>query len=132
MASTYKRPGRNSNAKLLGYENRTKFTNRMINIARRILNPLDLLTTEESYVVATLNRQGSNRSRWINTQLSPRHLAIIDILQARYLATTGTEVSRAEVIAALMAAGLDEVAHSADLREPLKDGIMVDDADFEE
>ena len=41
-------------------------------------------------------------------------MAVIEVLQARHLKVTGKEISRAEVLAALMVEGLERILGHAD------------------
>jgi hypothetical protein len=48
------------------------------------------------------------------------HIALIDLLQRRHLNATGREIGRAEVLAALMAAGLPRLLDHPDFAEDRK------------
>lgn len=105
----YERPKKDDKARHMVHEDRFKWIDKLHSMARRVLPPLELLCAEERHLAASSSRPGSNRNPWINCQLRARHIAVIEVLQKAHLKNTGKEISRSEVVAALMAAGLDDV-----------------------
>ncbi|SEM33732.1 hypothetical protein SAMN05443999_12110 [Roseovarius azorensis] len=69
----------------------------------------EFLAAEEGLASATRSRRGQNKAAWINTSLRIDQIAVVEVLQKLHLQNTGKEISRAEVLAALMAAGLGAV-----------------------
>lgn len=112
----YKRPQKADKARHMPADARFKWIDKLHSIARNLMLPIDLLAAEEHYLHAARARPGGNRNPWINCQLRARHMAVIEVLQRAHLKNTGQEISRSEVVAALMAAGLDEVLHHKDFQ----------------
>lgn len=54
------------------------------------------------------------RPSWTSIQIRIDQMAVIEIFQTRHLKATGKEISRAEVLAALMAEGLECILNQAD------------------
>jgi len=55
-----------------------------------------------------------DRPTWTNARIRIDQMATLELLQKRHLKATGKEISKAEVLAALMACGLDTIINHED------------------
>lgn len=112
MTFDYTRPA-GTKATALGNRNRGRWT---LHLRKRLLALVPLAeanATETGGAVKGRKTSLVERSQWTSTRIRDEHLAVINLLQARHLRNTGKEISRAEVLAALMAAGLEPVINNA-------------------
>lgn len=102
----YSRPAKTT-ATAVGERNRTQWSRVLRSKLYSVLPPLEFMAAEE----AVRNRARAKHTvcspSWVTTRIRIDQMATIEVLQARHLKTTGKEISKSEVLAALMAAGLE-------------------------
>ncbi len=121
MTELYTRPAK-TKATALGERNRVRWTRHLRTKFSIVLPIIDVMAAEEASILVAIRRQTnavrhwpwSDRPRWASIQIRIDQMAIIEMLQARHLMATGREISRAEVLAALMAEGVDRIINHAD------------------
>ncbi len=72
------------------------------------------MNSEEGETNAARKAPWDDRPRWSTTRLRVEQMAVIEMLQTRHLRVTGKEISRSEVLAVLMAEGLENTLNHAD------------------
>ncbi|WP_436399418.1 hypothetical protein [Roseobacter sp. S98] len=80
------------------------------------------MAVEESHALNEINYQRMapsnypwrDRPTWTTTRIRIEQMATLSLLQRRHLKATGKEISRAEVLAALMATGLEVIINHED------------------
>ena len=121
MNAHYRRPT-GSKATAVGDKNRRRWSSYLRAKVFDIFKPIEFLSAEEAAVCEALRKQmaGNRRGRWhdrpswVSTRIRTDQMAIINILQSRHLKAAGKEISKAEVLAALMAAGLEAIINHHD------------------
>ncbi|WP_294608281.1 hypothetical protein [uncultured Roseovarius sp.] len=106
----YTRPTK-TDASKLGVRRRHYWSRLLRQKARRFLPIIDMMTAEETHATVARSRRGQNKAAWINISLRIDQIAVVEVLQKLHLKKTGKEISRAEVLAALMAAGLHPIVN---------------------
>lgn len=106
----YTRPTMTDAAKL-GERRRHQWSRLLRQRALSLLSSVDMVAAEEAYTDTARSRRGQNKAAWINTSLRVDQIAVVEVLQKLHLKATGKEISRAEVLAALMAAGLATIVN---------------------
>lgn len=109
--SLYIRPSKTAASKL-GERRRHYWSRLLRKKALWFLPVIDMMAAEETHANIARSRRGQNKAAWINISLRIDQIAVVEVLQKLHLKNTGKEISRAEVLAALMAAGLDRIAAS--------------------
>lgn len=110
--TAYTRPT-NTSATKVGDLKRTRWTRKLEGTASIHLTPVEMLAARESVANATRKDPFGAVPAWTSMRLRRDQLAVIIALQARHLSATGKEISRNEVLAALMAAGMSAIiAHN--------------------
>ncbi len=128
MTKLYTRPAK-TKATALGERNRVRWTRHLRKKLFMVVPTLEVLAAEEASTLDAIRRQTkaprhwpwADRPRWASIQIRIDQMAIIEMLQARHLMATGKEISRAEVLAALMAEGLERILSHADFDGSLAD-----------
>ena len=121
MNAQYQRPT-GSNATSVGDKNRRRWSRYLRGKVFELFKPIDFLNAEESVVGDAYLKQMQHhkkgpwydRPSWVSTRIRTDQMALINIFQSRHLEATGKEISKAEVLAALMAAGLETIIHHND------------------
>lgn len=121
MTTTYERPTK-TNASSVGEQNRTRWTRYLRSCLFELVPVLEFMAAEEGFVKASIHRQRNafprhlwqERPKWTTARIRIDQMATLEVLQKRHLEATGKEISRSEVLAALMAAGLASTLHHAD------------------
>jgi hypothetical protein len=108
MTFCYTRPA-GTNATSVGNHNRGRWTRHLRERLNALVPTIELIAAEAGVTVTVRKTLWEERPKWTSTRIRTDHLAVINLLQARHLNNTGKEISRAEVLAALMAAGLEPV-----------------------
>lgn len=108
--SRYTRPTMTDAAKL-GERRRHQWSDLLRQRSLCALPVVDLKAAEETHASIARSRRGQNKAAWINTSLRVDQIAVVEVLQKLHLENTGKEISRAEVLAALMAAGLQSIVN---------------------
>ena len=104
----YTRPSK-SNATAIGERSRARWCRLLRKKLFSLIPPVEYLAAEEGSVNNARNNPFEGRPAWVTARIRIDQMATLELLQARHLAATGKEISRAEVLAALMAAGLETV-----------------------
>ncbi|SHG75271.1 hypothetical protein SAMN05444003_0772 [Cognatiyoonia sediminum] len=121
MNTHYQRPT-GSNATSVGDKNRRRWSRCLRSRVFELFKPIDFLNAEGSVVLNAIHKQMADHRRgrwndrpsWVSTRIRTDQMAIINMLQSRHLNATGKEISKAEVLAALMAAGLETIINHRD------------------
>lgn len=113
MIIAYTRPAK-TKATALGERNRVRWTHHLRKKLFAQVPAKELMAAEEGATNTARMMPWDERPRWLSIQIRIDQMAVIEVLQARDLKATGKEISRAEVLAALMAEGLESILHHAD------------------
>jgi hypothetical protein len=98
----------------LGKEGRTKFRRRLIYAACRAFGYLRFAQARDAWVLKRhKTKQKLQQTSWASTRVRPEIVAVANILCEFHLSNTGKELSQAEAINAIAAAGLEVL-----LRQP--------------
>lgn len=115
---TYTRPVKTS-ASAVGERNRTRWSRLLRKKLFEVFPTVEIMAAEESAVNAALGkRRTSERPNWTTVRVRIDQSAALGMLQERHLEATGKEISRAEALAALMAAGLSAVLQHEAFKAP--------------
>jgi hypothetical protein len=106
MTKTYTRPTK-TKATAVGERNRARWTRHLRKKLFSLVTPIEFLSAEEGAANTARKLPWDDRPRWVTTRLRIDQMAVLEMLQARHLKATGKEISKAEVLAALMAEGLE-------------------------
>jgi len=109
----YARPTKTAAASL-GQKARTHWSTALRKKAFASLPPVEFMAEEAALTNATRSRRGYQKAAWTSVRVRLDQVAILDLLRKRHLRNTGKEISRAEVLAALMSAGLGSVLERAE------------------
>lgn len=104
-SNTYTRPTA-TKATSVGQRGRTLWADLLDKQACVLLPAIDVMAAKEVLASAIRKRPGRDHAAWMSVRTRVAQTAILDVLRARHLKNTGREISRSEVLAALMAAGL--------------------------
>lgn len=116
VETRYTRPTK-SKASAVGERNRTRWSR---HLRKKLLILTDGMTGETPEEIAALEAlryqaKGHGRTpRWATLRIRRGQMATLELLQMRHLQSTGKETSKAEVLAALMAGGLESVLNHKD------------------
>lgn len=121
MTKTYTRPI-GSDATTVGERNRTRWTRYLRKRLKELVHPMAFISATENSVADALQQQRASsakypwqdRPTWTNARIRIDQMATLELLQKRHLKATGKEISKAEVLAALMACGLDTIINHED------------------
>ncbi|TMV08532.1 hypothetical protein FGK63_05235 [Ruegeria sediminis] len=109
----YTRPAK-TKATAVGEKNRLRWNRQLRKKVFHLIKAMDFMLAEETATSNARKYPWDDRPTWVTTRIRIDQLAILELLQKRHLETTGKEISRAEVLAALMAAGLEHVVKHED------------------
>jgi hypothetical protein len=118
-SGVYTRPARTA-ATNVGDVNRRRFHKALRSLVFDLIPHMEWLVASETTTSGLKARPWSDRPAWAVLRVRLDHIALLDLLQRRHLNNTGKEVSRAEVLAALMAAGLPRLIDHPDFAEDRK------------
>lgn len=112
----YTRPTK-TKAAAVGERNRARWTRHLRKRVFTLVDATEVMVAEEASSLDAIRRQmkgprnlpWADRPRWATLQIRIDQMAVIEMLQARHLKVTGKEISKAEVLAALMAEGLPSI-----------------------
>jgi hypothetical protein len=113
MTPAYTRPSK-TKATAVGERNRTRWTRHLRNKLFKLVPPTEFISAEEGAVNAARKAPWDGRPQWATTRLRVEQTAIIQMLQERHLRGTGKEISQSEVLAVLMAEGLERTLDHAE------------------
>ena len=113
MIITYTRPAK-TKATAVGERNRTRWTHHLRKKLFALVPAIEFMAAEEGITNTAPKMPWDERPRWVSIQIRIDQMAVIEVLQARHLKVTGKEISKAEVLAALMAEGLEGILGHAD------------------
>lgn len=105
VPTTYTRP-RKTEATAIGQRNRRRWSRLLRNTLFELVPTVDLMLAQETSANSARRFPWNDRPSWVSIRIRIDQMAAIELLQRRHLKATGKEISRAEVLAALMAAGL--------------------------
>lgn len=108
MIITYTRPSK-TKATAVGERNRARWTRHLRKKLVSLVPTIEIMSADEGTTNAARKMPWDERPRWITTRIRIDQMTVIAMLQARHLRATGKEISRAEVLAALMAEGLERI-----------------------
>ncbi|MCK8484329.1 hypothetical protein MUY21_09800 [Aliiroseovarius sp. S2029] len=114
MTKSYTRPIK-TKASAVGERNRTRWTRHLRSKVISLTATPAVMAIKNASALNAIHGQmkspsragWADRPRWVTTRLRIDQMAVLEMLQARHLKATGKEISRAEVLAALMAEGLE-------------------------
>ena len=112
MTATYTRPTK-TKATAVGERNRARWTRHLRKKLFSLVKPIEFMNAEEGAMNTARKKPWDDRPQWATTRLRIDQMAAIEMLKARHLNATGKEISRAEVLAALMAEGLERTLNHA-------------------
>ena len=112
MSTGYTRPSK-TKATAVGERNRARWTRHLRKKLFTLVTPMEFMTAEEGATNAARKAPWDDRPRWATARLRVEQMAVIEMLQRRHLKVTGKEISRSEVLAALMAEGLERTINHA-------------------
>jgi hypothetical protein len=121
MTTIYTRPI-GSKATAVGERNRSRWSRHMRKRLFDLVPPIDFMNAEEAAVLDAVRQQRKSSSKqfwqdrptWVTARIRSDQMATLDLLQKRHLKATGKEISKAEVLAALMASGLEAIINHED------------------
>lgn len=113
MTNTYTRPAKTP-ATSVGWNRRSSWSRLLRRQAMDTLPRADLFAAEEETAKTIRARKGQDRAAWTSVRVRFDVAATLSVLQRLHLEATGKEISKAEVLAALMTAGLRTIANHAD------------------
>jgi len=121
MNTAYKRPSK-TKASALGDRNRQRWARHLRQKISALVSANDLMLARETANTDAVQQQRGqprhypwfDRPRWASVRIRVDQMAIVEMLQRRHLKATEKEISRAEVLAALMAAGLETILNHED------------------
>lgn len=121
MTEKYKRPSK-TKASAVGERNRLRWTRLLRQKLSSLVSANELMLARETANTDALLRQRDqprhypwfDRPQWATVRIRIDQVATIEMLQQRHLQATEKEISKAEVLAALMAAGLETIINHED------------------
>lgn len=121
MTTFYERPI-GSDATSIGERQRSRWSRYLRQRLFASITPIDFANSEESVIHGVTCKQPNNRNRpvgqerptWTNARVRTDQMAVLNLLQKRHLKATGKEISKGEVLAALMVAGLGPILNHRD------------------
>lgn len=121
MNEKYTRPSK-TKAAAVGDKARQRWTRHLRRKLSSLVSANDLMLARETANTDAVHRQREqprhypwfDRPQWASIRIRIDQMAAIEMLQRRHLRVTEKEISRAEVLAALMAAGLETIINHED------------------
>lgn len=115
MTNAYTRPTK-TKATAVGERNRSHWTRHLRKKLFTLVTPMEFMNAEECATNAARKPPRDDRPRWTTTRLRVEQMVVIQLLQSRHLKVTGKEISRSEVLAALMVHGFERTLNHANFR----------------
>jgi hypothetical protein len=113
MKAVYKRPIK-TQAAAVGHRKRAFWSKSLRSLAMKVFPAIEVILAEEVEALSKRKETYNERAAWTTMRIRFDQAAVLGILQERHLKATGKEIARAEVMAALMTAGLRAVADHED------------------
>lgn len=121
MTNAYKRPSK-TKAAALGERNRLRWTRHLRQKLSSLVSANELMLARETVNTDAVCRQREqprhypwvDRPQWATVRIRMDQMATVEMLQRRHLEVTEKEISKAEVLAALMASGLETIINHED------------------
>ena len=121
MSKIYQRPT-GSKATALGERNRRRWSRHLRDCLTNLVAPMEFMFAEEGSKLDVIQRQQraprrypwQDRPTWTTARIRIEQMATLSLLQKRHLKATGKEISKAEVLAALMATCLETIINHED------------------
>ncbi|WP_281967161.1 hypothetical protein [Roseovarius nanhaiticus] len=121
MTDAYKRPSK-TKAAALGDRNRQRWARHLRQKLSSLVSANELMLAKETANTDAVHRQREqprhypwfDRPQWASVRIRLDQMATVEMLQRRHLEATEKEISRAEVLAALMASGLEAIINHED------------------
>jgi hypothetical protein len=121
MNEPYKSPSK-TKASAVGDRNRQRWARYLRQRLTSLVSANELLVAAETANTDAVHRQRDaprnypwfDRPQWATVRIRIDQMATIEVLQRRHLKNTDKEISRAEVLAALMASGLETIINHED------------------
>ena len=121
MTDAYKRPSKTKAAEL-GDRNRQRWARHLRHKLSSLVSANELMLARETVNTDAVHRQKEqprhypwfDRPQWASVRIRIDQMATVEMLQRRHLEATEKEISRAEVLAALMASGLEAIINHED------------------
>lgn len=113
MSSAYIRPAK-TKAAAVGERNRARWTHHLRKKLFALVKPSEFMNPANGAANSVAKAPWENCPRWATTPIRAEQMAIIELLQTRHLRVTGKEISRSEVLAVLMAEGLERTLNHPD------------------
>lgn len=111
--TVYTRPSKTT-ATAVGERNRTRWSRHLRKTLFSLISPIEFITAKEGSVNNARKTPFDDRPAWATARIRIDQMATLEVLQSRHLEATGKEISKAEVLAALMVAGLEPIINHAD------------------
>jgi hypothetical protein len=109
----YIRPAK-TKAAAVGERNRTRWTRHLRKKLFTLVKPIEFMNFEDGATNDVRKAPWEQGPRWATTRIRAEQMAVIEMLQSRHLRATGKEISRSEVLAVLMAEGLERTLNHPD------------------
>ena len=121
MTDAYKRPSK-TKASALGDRNRRRWARYLRQKLSSLVSANELMQARETVNTDAVHRQREqprhypwlDRPQWASVRIRIDQMATIEMLQRRHLEVTEKEISKAEVLAALMASGIETIINHED------------------
>jgi hypothetical protein len=121
MSGAYTRPSK-TKASALGDRNRQRWARHLRQKLSSLVSANELMLARETANTDAVHRQREqprhypwfDRPQWASVRIRIDQMATIEMLQRRHLQATEKEISKAEVLAALMASGLETIINHED------------------
>lgn len=110
VPTTYTRP-RKTEATAVGQRNRSRWSRLLRKTLFDLVPAVDLMLAQEASANGARRSPRDERPSWVSIRIRIDQMAAIELLQRWHLKATDKEISRAEVLAALMAAGLGTIVN---------------------
>ena len=99
----------------MGADKRIRFTRDLRQTGYGVFGYMQFQSALDSWRNEQFERTGNeNPHPWVSMRVRPEVTATLVLLQKQHLATTGKEISQAEVLSALVAAGVKAVSRHED------------------
>ncbi|WP_371157002.1 hypothetical protein [Jannaschia sp. 2305UL9-9] len=109
----YRRP-QATNGTRVGARNRRRWSDRLGRKLSEIVPSFDRMQADKDACDDPQRASRDSGANWVSVRIRVSQMAVIQLLQGRHLSATGKEISRAEVLAALMAVSLASIIENED------------------
>lgn len=113
MTNGYIRPLK-TKATAVGERSRARWTRHLRKKLFTLVTPMEFMNADEGATNGVRQAPWEHGPRWATTRIRAEQMAVIEMLQSRHLRATGKEISRSEVLAVLMAEGLERTLNHPD------------------